>query len=383
MPMARLARSRPPARSPLAPRRAAPPASPPPSGCWRARWRARAPTAAPTWSTSATGQELYASSADVARMPASVEKLYTSATALLLYGADGHLTTVGARRRRCPTRPARSPATSSCAAAATRRSAPRPRPTLAEQLADAGLTRIEGRVVGDESAFDAFRGPPSSSYRTDQRGRPAERAGLQPRPHRQARARTSRPARRASPPRQFEKALERARREDRRQGPRRARADRDDAVLGVGRRRTIAAIVAPDEPALGQLHRRDADQGPRRAVRRRRARPPRGGTVVRDTLAQFGIAPDDRRRLRPLARRTAPRRARSSSCSRAWTRARPPTRSTQSLAVDRPQRHASTTACAAPPPRTTATPRPARCTTSPRSPATAPPPAASASRSRS
>jgi D-alanyl-D-alanine carboxypeptidase/D-alanyl-D-alanine-endopeptidase (penicillin-binding protein 4) len=31
-----------------------------------------------------TGQELYASKADTARMPASVEKLYTSATAMLL-----------------------------------------------------------------------------------------------------------------------------------------------------------------------------------------------------------------------------------------------------------------------------------------------------------
>src|SRR5262249_36991597 len=37
---------------------------------------------------------------------------------------------------------------------------------LAKQIADAGLTRIEGRVIGDESAFDAFRGPPSEGYRT-------------------------------------------------------------------------------------------------------------------------------------------------------------------------------------------------------------------------
>ena len=40
--------------------------------------------------------------ADVARMPASVEKLYTSATAMLRYGAEGTLTT-GAGRRRCRT----------------------------------------------------------------------------------------------------------------------------------------------------------------------------------------------------------------------------------------------------------------------------------------
>src|SRR5437763_2992365 len=40
-----------------------------------------------------TGEQLYASDADSGRMPASVEKLYTSATALLRYGGDGRLTT--------------------------------------------------------------------------------------------------------------------------------------------------------------------------------------------------------------------------------------------------------------------------------------------------
>jgi D-alanyl-D-alanine carboxypeptidase/D-alanyl-D-alanine-endopeptidase (penicillin-binding protein 4) len=36
---------------------------------------------------------------------------------------------------------------------------------LAGKLTRAGLDRIDGRVLGDESAFDAFRGPPSSSFR--------------------------------------------------------------------------------------------------------------------------------------------------------------------------------------------------------------------------
>src|SRR6478609_6947063 len=40
-----------------------------------------------------TGRQIYARRADVRRMPASVEKLYTTATAMLLYGTDGHLTT--------------------------------------------------------------------------------------------------------------------------------------------------------------------------------------------------------------------------------------------------------------------------------------------------
>src|SRR4051794_27289508 len=40
-----------------------------------------------------TGEELYAYNADVERLPASVEKLYTSSAALLRYGADGRLST--------------------------------------------------------------------------------------------------------------------------------------------------------------------------------------------------------------------------------------------------------------------------------------------------
>src|SRR6201989_1981687 len=40
-----------------------------------------------------TDQVLYANKADTPRMPASVNKLYTASTALLLYGAEGRLTT--------------------------------------------------------------------------------------------------------------------------------------------------------------------------------------------------------------------------------------------------------------------------------------------------
>jgi len=112
-----------------------------------------------------TGQELYASKPDVGRMPASVEKLYTSATALLLYGAEGHITTqvladalpdeTGTITGNVALRGAGDPTFGTAAAA-----------DLAQQLTDAGLTRITGRVIGDESAFDAFRGPPSEGYRT-------------------------------------------------------------------------------------------------------------------------------------------------------------------------------------------------------------------------
>jgi len=110
-----------------------------------------------------TGQELYSYNADVARMPASVEKLYTSATALLLYGPTGTLETdvlapqlpdasgdidgdIVLRGGGDPTFDARDAG------------------LLAAELVRAGLTHVAGRVVGDESAFDAFRGPPSSQF---------------------------------------------------------------------------------------------------------------------------------------------------------------------------------------------------------------------------
>ena len=50
-----------------------------------------------------TGQALYGEDADVPRIPASVEKLYTSAAALLRFGADGTLTTAVLAPTRRPT----------------------------------------------------------------------------------------------------------------------------------------------------------------------------------------------------------------------------------------------------------------------------------------
>jgi serine-type D-Ala-D-Ala carboxypeptidase/endopeptidase (penicillin-binding protein 4) len=111
-----------------------------------------------------SGTELYASKPDVGRMPASVNKLYTSATALLRYGADGRLTTTvlssglpdetGTINGNVVLRGGGDPTFNTASAS-----------TLAKQLAGAGLQRITGRVIGDESAFDAFRGVPASGYR--------------------------------------------------------------------------------------------------------------------------------------------------------------------------------------------------------------------------
>jgi D-alanyl-D-alanine carboxypeptidase/D-alanyl-D-alanine-endopeptidase (penicillin-binding protein 4) len=110
-----------------------------------------------------TGQELYSANADVPRMPASVEKLYTSASALLRYGDQGRLSTTVLV-------PALPDATGDVAGDVVLRGGGDPTfdaadaSTLAGQLVRAGLDRIDGRVVGDESAFDAFRGPPSSNF---------------------------------------------------------------------------------------------------------------------------------------------------------------------------------------------------------------------------
>jgi len=111
-----------------------------------------------------SGQELYASKADVARTPASVNKLYTAAGALLRYGADGRLTTTvlsdglpdetGTIAGNIVLRGGGDPTFNTASAT-----------SLAQRLAQAGLQRVEGRVIGDESAFDAFRGVPASGYR--------------------------------------------------------------------------------------------------------------------------------------------------------------------------------------------------------------------------
>jgi D-alanyl-D-alanine carboxypeptidase/D-alanyl-D-alanine-endopeptidase (penicillin-binding protein 4) len=110
-----------------------------------------------------SGQELYGYNADVERMPASVEKLYTSSAALLRYGAEGRLSTTvlsdglpdadGRLAGNLVLRGGGDPTFDTTDVG-----------TLADRLVRAGLERIDGEVIGDESAFDAFRGPPSSKY---------------------------------------------------------------------------------------------------------------------------------------------------------------------------------------------------------------------------
>jgi serine-type D-Ala-D-Ala carboxypeptidase/endopeptidase (penicillin-binding protein 4) len=113
-----------------------------------------------------TGHALFASRSDTPRVPASVEKLYTSATALVRFGPAGTLTTsvladaapdpLGVVAGNLYLRGGGDPTFGAAAAG-----------RLADALiATAGLKRIEGRVIGDESAFDPLRGPPSEGYST-------------------------------------------------------------------------------------------------------------------------------------------------------------------------------------------------------------------------
>ena len=194
-------RSSSPSSSSRSPRARRPPTWPPPSACWAARWRARARTRAPTWWTSAAAASCSRYRAGRrAHARHRVEKLYTSATALLRYGPDGRLTTT----------------------------------VLADELPDETGT-IAGNIVlrgGGDPTFGASRGDrarrEARQRRADADRGPRDRRRVRlrrlPRPAvlalpdapatsarsarsptttaaRASRARTSRPARRASRPR--------------------------------------------------------------------------------------------------------------------------------------------------------------------------------------
>jgi D-alanyl-D-alanine carboxypeptidase/D-alanyl-D-alanine-endopeptidase (penicillin-binding protein 4) len=109
-----------------------------------------------------TGETLYARQPDVSRIPASVNKLYTTAAALTRYGAEGQLTTEvlgdvaledGVLDGNLYLRGGGDPSFSQAEARG-----------FARVLAGSGLTHVEGRVVGDESRFDSLRGGPDSGY---------------------------------------------------------------------------------------------------------------------------------------------------------------------------------------------------------------------------
>ncbi len=125
-----------------------------------------------------THTPLFAQNATHASPPASVEKLYTSTTALLLLGPSGHLTTTvagvgaldseGVWQGNLYLRGGGDPtfgSTSFIRAYYGGQGASVS--TLAQQLAARGIVRVEGSVVGDESFLDSLRGGPTTNYLQD------------------------------------------------------------------------------------------------------------------------------------------------------------------------------------------------------------------------
>jgi serine-type D-Ala-D-Ala carboxypeptidase/endopeptidase (penicillin-binding protein 4) len=121
-----------------------------------------------------TGQQLYAVRPNTPRTPASVEKLYTTATVLGKFGPTAQLQTtvlgVGSADDKGvwkgnlyvhgggdPTFGTDSPPDSQAT----------PTNLVSALLAATGISRVDGSVVGDETLFDQRRGDPSSGYLPD------------------------------------------------------------------------------------------------------------------------------------------------------------------------------------------------------------------------
>ena len=111
-----------------------------------------------------SGKTIFALRAEAPRVPASVNKLHTTAAALMRMGPDATLTT-DVLLAGPPVDGVldgdlylRGGGDFTFGAAQTRR--------LAAALADSGLTEIRGRVIGDEALFDSRRGPPSEGFAT-------------------------------------------------------------------------------------------------------------------------------------------------------------------------------------------------------------------------
>jgi D-alanyl-D-alanine carboxypeptidase/D-alanyl-D-alanine-endopeptidase (penicillin-binding protein 4) len=121
------------------------------------------------------GQTLYAHNADTGRLPASVEKLYTTTTALQRFGAGGTLTTSVLGRGQMeggtytgtlylrgggdPTFGAASFDSNNYGTGATIQQ------LVSNLVRVTGMTAFRGNVVADESVFDSNRGTPATGNR--------------------------------------------------------------------------------------------------------------------------------------------------------------------------------------------------------------------------
>jgi D-alanyl-D-alanine carboxypeptidase/D-alanyl-D-alanine-endopeptidase (penicillin-binding protein 4) len=122
-----------------------------------------------------TGQTLFSSAANTGRLPASVEKLYTTSTALLRFGPNATLTTsILGRGTQSPrgaffgTLYLRGGGDPSFGAASFDQSSYGGGATMQRLVINlvrqTGITSLTGRVVADESYFDSLRGTPATGY---------------------------------------------------------------------------------------------------------------------------------------------------------------------------------------------------------------------------
>jgi D-alanyl-D-alanine carboxypeptidase/D-alanyl-D-alanine-endopeptidase (penicillin-binding protein 4) len=124
-----------------------------------------------------TGHPLFAAADRVARMPASVEKIYTTSTALLLFGGAGSLSTsvlatgsLGANGTFTGTLYLRGGGDPTFGSASFDRGAYGTGATMpglvANLLAAMPVTAVNGQIVGDESWFDSSRGTAPYGFQT-------------------------------------------------------------------------------------------------------------------------------------------------------------------------------------------------------------------------
>lgn len=113
-----------------------------------------------------SGATLYERRADGRRVPASVEKLFTTSTALLRFGSGGTLATrVLTDGTAGPDGVLRGDVYLVGGGDPTLTGSHLER--LARRLATQGVTAIEGRIYGDESLFDSRRGGPRTRFAFD------------------------------------------------------------------------------------------------------------------------------------------------------------------------------------------------------------------------
>ncbi|HEX7292214.1 MAG TPA: D-alanyl-D-alanine carboxypeptidase, partial [Conexibacter sp.] len=124
-----------------------------------------------------TGRALASVRADTPRIPASVNKLFTSSTALLRFGPDATLQTrvlgvgtlddAGTWHGDLYLRGGGDPTFGSASFNRLAYGLGASVSTLAVRVRAAGIRRVTGRVRGDESLLDRLRGGPASGYALD------------------------------------------------------------------------------------------------------------------------------------------------------------------------------------------------------------------------